>query len=62
MPKNLLTCLKPDASINFSMYTQEVVSDKNNGCFLSKMVTMSFVTEILRGYTIKPSFYPGNPH
>ncbi len=30
------------------MYTQEVVSDKNNGCFLSKMVTMSFVTEILR--------------
>lgn len=48
--------------MNFSMYTQEVVSDKNNGCFLSKMVTMSFVTEILRGYTIKPSFYPGNPH
>ena len=35
-------------SIKFSTSTYEVDSNKNNGCFLSKVVTISFVTEISR--------------
>ena len=38
--------LPGDASINFSIPVYEVVSDKNKGCFLSKMVTFSFITLI----------------
>lgn len=48
---------KSDASIDLSTTIDEVVSDKKNGWFLSKMVTMTFVTYTLKGIFTKLGGY-----